>query len=45
MGSHSTLRVGDYRTTIKARDKEIGEGLLKTMCEQLGISKEEIFSR
>ena len=41
-GSHSTLKVGDNKTTIKDLKKEIGPGLLNKMLKQLGIDKDDI---
>jgi len=41
-GSHSTLRVGGNKTTIKDLKKEIGPGLIKKMLDQLGIDKKDI---
>ncbi|MDT8335549.1 MAG: hypothetical protein RQ753_07615 [Desulfurivibrionaceae bacterium] len=41
-GSHSTLRVGQNKTTIKDLKKEIGPGLLNKMLAQLGIDKNDI---
>lgn len=41
-GSHSTLRVGQNKTTIKDLKKEIGPGLLNKMLAQLGINKNDI---
>jgi len=41
-GSHATLYFGDRRTTIKDRKKEIGPGLLKSMLDDLGLSKKDI---
>ena len=37
-GSHSTLYVGEHRTTIKDRGTEIGPGLLRAMLRQLNIN-------
>jgi mRNA interferase HicA len=39
--SHGRLYYGDRFTTLKDRRKEIGKGLLKAMCTQLGIAPEE----
>ena len=39
-GSHGTLHVGDRRTTVKDRKKEIGRGLLARMLADLGIDRE-----
>ncbi len=38
-GSHGTLYVGDRKTTVKDRRKEIGKGLLGKMLADLGIEK------
>ena len=40
-GSHGTLYVGNRRTTVKDRKKEIGRGLLAKMVADLGIDREE----
>ena len=40
-GSHGTLYVGDRRTTVKDRKKEIGRGLLARMIADLGINRED----
>jgi mRNA interferase HicA len=40
-GSHGTLWLGDRKTTVKDRKKEIGAGLLAAMLDQLGVSKKE----
>jgi mRNA interferase HicA len=36
-GSHGRLYFGDKYTTLKDRKKEIGEGLFRKMCADLGI--------
>jgi hypothetical protein len=41
-GSHGRLYYGDRFTTLKDRRKEIGKGLLKAMCTQLGIRPDEL---
>lgn len=41
-GSHGRLYYGERFTTLKDRKKEIGKGLLKAMCSQLGISPDEL---
>lgn len=41
-GSHGRLYYGDRFTTLKDRKKEIGRGLLRAMCSQLGISPDEL---
>ena len=40
-GSHGTLHLGDRKTTVKDRKKEIGKGLLSKMLEDLGIDRNE----
>jgi mRNA interferase HicA len=40
-GSHGTLIYGSGRTTLKDRKKEIGQGLLSSMLDQLGIKKDD----
>ncbi len=40
-GSHGTLYVGNRKTTVKDRKKEIGKGLLKKMLADLEIAKDE----
>lgn len=40
-GSHGTLYVGDRKTTVKDRKKEIGRGLLARMLADLGIDRED----
>lgn len=41
-GSHGCLFYGERFTTLKDRKKEIGKGLLRAMCRQLGISPQDI---
>jgi len=41
-GSHATLHVGNRRTTIKYRRKEIGTSLLHAMCKQPGIDPDDL---
>lgn len=36
-GSHTRIYLGDRLATLKDRNKEIGPGLLRAMCRQLGI--------
>ncbi len=43
-GSHGTLYVGNRKTTIKDRRKEIGKGLLNKMLADLEIEKDEFLS-
>ena len=40
-GSHGTLHVGDRKTTVKDRRKEIGKGLPAKMLADLGIDRKE----
>ena len=40
-GSHGTLYVGNRKTTVKDRRKEIGKGLLAKMLADLGIDRKE----
>ena len=41
-GSHGRLYYGDGFTTLKDRTKEIGPGLLRKMCRDLGVDPDEI---
>lgn len=41
-GSHARLYYGDCFTTLKDRKKEIGPGLYRAMCAQLGIDPREL---
>jgi mRNA interferase HicA len=41
-GSHGNLCVGSACTTLKDRKKEIGVGLLRAMCKDLGIDPREL---
>jgi mRNA interferase HicA len=41
-GSHGRLYYGGAFTTLKDRKKEIGRGLLKEMCNQLGINPRDL---
>lgn len=41
-GSHGTLYYGNRKTTVKDRRKEIGEGLLNAMLNQLGLTKNDV---
>ena len=36
-GSHGTIALSSRSTTLKDLSKEIGPGLLKSMCDDLGI--------
>lgn len=40
-GSHGTLYVGNRKTTVKDRKKDIGKGLLNKMLADLAIAKDE----
>ena len=42
-GSHGRLYFGNRFTTVKDRRKEIGQGLLNAMLQQLGLSSAEIY--
>ena len=41
-GCHGTLCLGDRRTIMKDRKKEIGPGLLGKMLANLGLDKSDI---
>ena len=41
-GSHGTLTIGNKKTILKDRRKEIGPGLLNQILKNLGISKNDI---
>ena len=41
-GSHGRLYYGSRFTTLKDRNKEIGKGLLRAMCRQLGVRPDEL---
>ena len=41
-GSHGTLYLGNRRTVIKDRKKDLGKGLLATMLADLEIGKDEV---
>ena len=41
-GSHGTVYFGSAFTTVKDRKKEIGIGLLRAMCRDLGIDPGEL---
>ena len=40
-GAHGTLYVGDHKTTVKDRRKEIGKGLLAKMLADLDIDRDD----
>jgi mRNA interferase HicA len=41
-GSHGTLSYGGKSTTLKDLKKELGIGLLNSMCADLGITVKEL---
>jgi hypothetical protein len=41
-GSHGTVYFGVGSTTLKDRNKELGTGLLRAMCRDLGISPRDL---
>jgi hypothetical protein len=41
-GSHETLTLGTRFTTLKDLRKELGRGLLKEMCADLGIRAKDL---
>jgi mRNA interferase HicA len=41
-GSHGTITLGGGSTTLKDLKKEIGPGLLKSMCIDLGIMPKDL---
>lgn len=41
-GSHGRLYYGERFCTLKDRRKEIGKGLLRAMCTQLGIDPKDL---
>jgi mRNA interferase HicA len=41
-GSHGTVSFGTASTTIKDLKKEIGPGLLGSMCRDLGIRRTDL---
>jgi len=41
-GSHGTLRVGNRQTRVKNLRAELGFGLFKAMCNQLGFDHHEV---
>jgi len=41
-GSHGTLTFGTKFTTVKDLKKELGIGLLESMCDDLGISIKDL---
>ena len=41
-GSHGTVHVGSHSTTVKDLKKEIGAGLLRSMCRSLEIDPNKL---
>ena len=41
-GSHITVTLGERKTVLKDRKKEIGEGLLRAILNQLGLDKDDL---
>jgi mRNA interferase HicA len=41
-GSHGRIYFGERFATLKDRKKEIGKGLLRAMCNQLGIDPKDL---
>ncbi|MBS1859024.1 MAG: hypothetical protein JST11_26865 [Acidobacteria bacterium] len=41
-GSHGRVYYGRSFTTLKDRKKEIGRGLLRGMCKQLGVDPRDL---
>ena len=41
-GSHGTLHFGSSFTVVKDRKKELGPGLFRAMCRDLGIDPKEL---
>ena len=41
-GSHGRVRFGELRTTLKDPKKELGKGLLRSMCNDLGIDPSDL---
>jgi predicted RNA binding protein YcfA (HicA-like mRNA interferase family) len=41
-GSHRILYMGARRTTVKDPKQELGKGLLRQMCRDLGITLSEL---
>ena len=42
MGSHGRLRMGTSCTTLKDPKKELGKGLLRSMCHDLEIDPRDL---
>jgi mRNA interferase HicA len=41
-GSHGTVHVGQHSTTLKDLQKELGPGLLRSMCKDLQIDIQKL---
>jgi hypothetical protein len=41
-GSHGRLSYGENHTTVKDLKKELGPGLLHSMCQDLGIDLKDL---
>lgn len=41
-GSHGTLHLGGRMTVVKDLKKELGRGLFRSMCRDLGIDPSEL---
>jgi mRNA interferase HicA len=41
-GSHGTVYFGSASTVLKDRKKELGIGLLRAMCKDLGIKSHDL---
>ena len=41
-GSHGKVYLGSRSTIVKDRKKEVGVGLLRRMCKDLGIEPEDL---
>jgi len=41
-GSHGTVYLGSTSTTLKDPKKELGPGLLRAMCKDLGVDPKEL---
>ena len=42
-GSHGRVYLGSARTAVKDLKKEIGPGLLRKMCRDLGIDPKDLW--
>ena len=41
-GSHGRVWLGEAYTTLKDRKKDLGPGLLKAMCHDLGLEADDL---